>query len=178
VPTADYLTDFGTVPSPIPGKHNIVLYVYPNSEGGGTFRMLDSDLEERASWSVSPAPGRFTIAAWRGTTALFYTVGDSVEVRTPTGESLARLSASDASNFQGIRVAALPEDRLVILLSGDGYTPYHSVCLYDAAGELLFQETGSEHAFDLEVEPNTSRFVVSTRSSRWQYAVGPPSTIP
>jgi hypothetical protein len=178
VQAMDYLTDFGTVFSSSVGKQQIVLYEYPNSEGSGTFRVLDSGLQELVSWSVTPAPGRFTTADWKGTTALFYATGDGIDVRASTGEALARLSASEAGTFQSIRVATLPEDRLVVLLSGNGYTPYHTVCLYDAAGQLLFQEIGDEHAFSLEVVPNASRFVVSTRSTRWQYTVPAASSAP
>jgi hypothetical protein len=175
VETAEYLTDFSTVPSWTSDKQNFVLYTYPNTERGGTFRVLAPDQQELATWTVMPAPGRFTVAAWKGTTALFYTHGDSIEVRAPTGEGLMRLPAAEGHLFQSIRVATLSEDRLVVLLSGDGYTPYHMVCVYDLAGQLLFQEIADEHAFELEAEPNASSFVVFARSSRWEYTIRSPA---
>jgi hypothetical protein len=45
------------------------------------------------------------------------------------------------------------------------------VCVYDAAGELVFQEVRDEHAFELEADARQPAFVVVTRTSRWRYEV-------
>jgi hypothetical protein len=63
---------------------------------------------------------------------------------------------------------------MIVLASGGGYTPYHMVCVYNPAGELVFQEVRDENAFELEADAQQPAFVVVTRSSRWRYEVPPP----
>jgi hypothetical protein len=58
--------------------------------------------------------------------------------------------------------------RLVLVASGNGYTPFHLVAVYEE-GQLVFHEIGDEHAFDLSRAANG--FVVSTRSAQWEYRV-------
>jgi hypothetical protein len=169
IPTTDYLTDFGAVPDPASGKHNLVLYLYPNATNGGTFRIVTAGQREVAAWEENPPPGRFAVAAWRTAPALFYLQNDTLIVRSAAGQPLARLEAPDGRHFQRLHVRNVSGGRTVVLASGSGYTPYHMVCVYDEDGRLLFQDVADEHAFELASRADDSTFVVVTRSSRWEY---------
>jgi hypothetical protein len=174
VPAREYITDFAALPSPTSGKDDLVLYLYPNDERGGTFSVISTDGQERARWNVSPPPARFTVADWNGTPSFYYLADDEVEIRTPAGGALGQLRAPEGHVFESLRVRQIGADRLVVLASGDGYTPYHMVAVYDRSGDLLFHEIGNEHAFDLEPGPVPNGFIVSTRSSRWEYRLNSP----
>jgi hypothetical protein len=170
VPTKEYLTDFGAVRLPGRQKESLVLYTYPNPEKGGTFIVFDERFNPLASWTESPPPGRFAVGQWNDRPALFYLQGDSVTVRSATGEKLASLSAPEGQLFRGIHVHSLAGGRLAVVASGNGYTPYHMTCIYEGE-RLRFREVAAEHAFALEPGDAPSNFIVSTRTSRWKYAL-------
>jgi hypothetical protein len=73
-------------------------------------------------------------------------------------------------SFSRIHVAALPNERTVLLLSGDGYTPYHAVVMLEADGTIAYQEHAAEHAFALQALPSGS-FQVEARSQTWEYSI-------
>jgi hypothetical protein len=72
---------------------------------------------------------------------------------------------------QSARIAG---DRTVILASGNGYTPYHMVCVYHSTGKLVFQDIANEQAFELQARETASDFTVVTRSSEWRYTIRSP----
>ena len=171
IATDHYLTDFGAVKTSSGDKADIVLYTYPDENQGGTFLVATADRRELARWHERPAPGRLAAGNWGGRPALFYLQGDALVVRSPLGSLLARLPAPEGRTFRDLYVAELSAGRTVVVASGNGYTPYHMVCVYDAGGQRVFQEINNEHAFDVKAEDGDSTFVVYARSSAWRYAV-------
>jgi hypothetical protein len=152
-------------------KQRLVLYTYPNKQKGGTFRVLDGAFEQVSMWDEFPAPGRFTIGEWgAGQPALFYLQGDAIVVRSSSGARLQELRVPEGQMFRNVFVRTLANGRVAIVLSGSGHTPYHMVCVYEGT-RLLLQDVQDEHAFDLESTDRGSGFVVTTRTSRWQYAL-------
>jgi hypothetical protein len=166
-----YLTDFGTVPAAIDGKDALVLYMYPNERRGGTFMVITADRRELARWDEDPPPGRFAVASWSGRAALFFLQGDALVVRSPDGERVGRFDTPQGSHFRALYVGAIEGNRTVVVAAGDGYTPYHMVCVYDSGGRILFQDVAGEHAFGVEASPASSSFIVITRSAKWRYAI-------
>jgi hypothetical protein len=147
----------------------LVLYTYPNLQRGGTFAVFDARFQEVARWDEFPAPGRFTPGRWQGQDALFYLQGNQLVVRSPLGQPVARLTAAQGSNFRGLLIGNAGRNRTVVVASGDGYTPFHMVSIYDDKGDLVFSEANEEHAFALDTAPN--QVTVSARSTRWTYTI-------
>jgi len=58
----------------------------------------------------------------------------------------------------------------VFLLSGDGYTPYHIVAVFNENGDVVFHENGHEHACALKATGDPFAFDVWTRSGHWRYS--------
>jgi hypothetical protein len=170
IPSPEYVTDVGALPATGGEKSDLVLYTYPKPGGGGTFRVVTADRRERARWDATPPPGGFAVGVWRAAAAVFYFQDDALVAHASDGRLLIRASTKGARPFRVIRSVSLPSERVVVLASGDGYTPYHMVCIYDPDGRLRYQEFRDEHAFDLEREPKGDAFVVTTRSGRWEYA--------
>jgi hypothetical protein len=170
VKTPDYLTDMGVVPAPGTKEPLLVLYTYPNKQKGGTFTVLSAASERVASWEELPPPGSFAAGEWRGQPALFYLQGDTIVIRSPAGRRLQELEAPEGSSFRDVFLQTLTNDRMVVVASGSGYTPYHMVCVYSGA-RLVFQDVETEHAFDVETVPDGSGFVVTARGSRWKYTM-------
>lgn len=170
--TREYVTDFGAVQGPKSEKQHIVLYTYPNRTNTGTFTVITADQREVASWDEDPPPAAFSVGTWNGDAALFYLQRDVLVIRSPDGQPLSRLAAPDGGHFRSVFVAAIGEGRTAALASGNGYTPYHAVYVYDADGQVVFQEIDNEHAFDLQAGPDEGTFLVTTRSNQWRYATG------
>ncbi len=170
------LTDFGILREHDRPKADLVLYVYPNHMGGGTFQVVDAAGRERARWQEMPPPSRFAIATWRGAPAVFYLQRTRIVIRSPSGARLASLAAPHGSSFSRLFVASLGDGRAAVVGSGGGYTPYHFVAVYhEDEGRLLFEEVAPEHAFGLEADPLGRSFIVSTRTSRIRYR---PDSVP
>lgn len=164
-----YLTDFGAVISARARKKDIIMYVYPSGKDVGTFVLVNPVTGARlAKWDESPPPGRFTVGRWQDVPALFYVQRDSIVIRTPTGRLLRRLPLRGAGRFRDLYVTHHDEG-LVVVASGNGYTPYHLVAVYGPAHELVFQEFNREHAFALDIDESRDTFVVTTRTGRWRY---------
>ena len=168
--TDEYLTDFDTISIAGLPKRQLVLYTYPNSTRGGTFRVVTLDGREVASWTEKPPPGRLAVAVWKGVDTIFYMQNDELVLRSSNGSELSRFPLPLGNKFRSLHIAQSAGDRLIILASGNGYTPYHMVCVYSGGGELLFQEIESEHGFQLDADAGQTDFVVVTRSTRWRYA--------
>jgi hypothetical protein len=170
VTTTEYLTDFGAILSG--GERLIVIYTYPNATRGGTFVVTTPQQRELARWSENVPPSHFATGLWQQTPAVFYLVQDRLTIRSTGGAILASLDAPSGHDFGQLFVGPTAGDRLVVVASGSGYTPYHMVCVYDASGELLFQEIENEHAFGSETSVERGSFIVTTRSTRWKYQPG------
>jgi hypothetical protein len=169
LPTTGYLTDFGTVATPGSDKQQLVLYTYPNANRGGTFSVVTADGQERARWDEAPAPGGFAVGQWGDVPALFYLQDDRLAIQSPQRGRITTLSAPQGGFFTTRAVRTIASGRTVVLASGNGYTPYHVVCVYDAGGRLVFEEVGDEQAFELEGSGESDEFFVLTRSSRWRF---------
>ena len=162
-----HITDFGTTPAP-DGESQLVVSMYPNTGKGSTYAVFDSGLREVSRWEEFPVTSRFATASWRGGPAVFYLQADALVARATDGRVLARLSVPGGEIFSEVHVIDAGDARLVLVASGDGYTPFHLVAVYEG-GQLVFHEIGDEHAFDLS--RTMSGFVVSTRSAQWEYRV-------
>ena len=134
ITTDEYLTDFGAIGG------NVVLYTYPNKERGGTFRIVTLQGIELMRWHEQPPPGRFDVAEWNGVEAIVYLQGDTVVVRSAAGDELRRLSAPEGSKFRSVSLEPGVRGTTIVLASGDGYTGFHMVAIYDQKGDLRFQE--------------------------------------
>ena len=167
--TDEYLTDFGAVPIDGRPKNQLVLYTYPNSTRGGTFRIVTLDGRELVSWTEQPPPGRFVVAKWNGVDTIFYLQNDELVLRSSSGATLGRLPLPSGSKFRDLHIAETANGRLIVLASGNGYTPFHTVCIYSSVGELVFQEIRAEHGFELDADAHRSDFFVYTRSSKWHF---------
>jgi hypothetical protein len=167
--TDEYLTDFDTISIEGFPKRQLILYTYPNSTRGGTFRIVTMDGREIANWTEHPPPERLAVARWKGVETVFYIRGDELIRRSSSGSELPRLLLPSAGKFSTLQIAQAADERLIVLASGDGYTPYHMVCIYSSSEELVYQEIGSEHAFQLEADASRTDFVVFTRSTQWHF---------
>jgi hypothetical protein len=167
--TAAYLTDFGSIVGSRAPKRDLVLYEFPNRTRGATFRVITPDRAEVATWAEDRPPSHFDTGVWNGTPAVFYLRDGEIVIRSWRGEPLATRPVPTSLAFRQIHAREAYGGRLLVVASGDGYTPYHMVCVYDADGGLVFQEIASEHAFRLNVEPHTLAFTVWTRSAKWRY---------
>src|SRR5437016_5645885 len=135
--TPQYLTDFGAIAAPDSPKSLLVLYTYPNAQRGGTFTVMTEGKVETATWDEYPPTGRFGVGEWRGHPALFYLQDDSLIIRSPTGALLQRLPAPQGHLFRELYVRAVANGRTAVVATGNGYTPYHMVSIYDS-DRLLF----------------------------------------
>src|SRR4029079_9049361 len=143
--TSNYLTDFGALPRRRPAHAELVLYTYPNrNDRGGTSAVPTPNRLEVARGEEPIAPGRFSVATWRGRPALYYLAGDTVIVRGARGEPLARLDAPEGRNFRDVYALELPGGWTAAVASGNGYSPFHAVYVYNAADKLVFQEVNNE----------------------------------
>jgi hypothetical protein len=168
--TPDYLTHFATMPSAAGSrKQLIVVYTYPNSHKGGTFRVLNGAQEQLATWDELPAAPSFAVGEWDRQPALFYLRADDVVVRSREGRQLRTFRVPEGQIYRDVLLRALPRDRIVIIASGNGYTQYHMVCVFDA-GRLVFQDVAKELAYAVETTDDGAGFVVTARDGQWKYA--------
>lgn len=167
ITTDEYLTDFGAIGG------NVVLYTYPNKERGGTFRIVTLQGMELTRWQEKPPPGRFDVAEWNGGQAIVYLQGDVIVVRSAAGEELRRLFMPEGDKFRDVYLEPGVRDTTIVVASGDGYTGFHMVGIYDQKGDLHYQEIAKEHAFGLEADRSERRFKVVTRSSVVEYRYEP-----
>ena len=170
--TAYYITGFGAAPSTSGGKHDLVVYTYPDERGGGTFQVIDGSFRELARWEESPPPRGLAAGSHGGRSAAYYLQDERLVIRATDGSLIARLAAPQSGPVAALAAGALAGGRFVLLGSGDGYSPYHMVAVYEPDGRLVFQEMATEHAFALEIEPGGEAFTVLARSRRWKYAPG------
>jgi hypothetical protein len=172
--TTEYLTDFGAISASRPDKQDVILFTYPNAAHGGTFTVLTAGQHEVAKWDEYPPPGGFAVGTWARQPAVFYVQDDHLTARSAMGRPLAWLNAPEGRLFNARQSARIADDRTVILASGNGYTPYHMVCVYNATGKLVFQDIANEQAFELQARETASAFTVITRSSEWRYTIRSP----
>ena len=177
--TKHYLTDFGAIHASRADKLDVVLYVYPSTpDRGGTFSVVSLPSRTTvATWDIHPATDRFAVGRWKDQEALFYLQEDALVVRSPFGEELERLDVPGGrAFFRVVQVMTIAGGQTVVLASGDGYTRYHMVSVFDAQGQLTFHEIDKENAYRLEspeTDASSDSWTVSTRSSRWRYRVAP-----
>ena len=172
IAASGYLTDFGVLPPSRPGtreKQDLVLYVYPNISGGGTFTVITPDERELASWEERSPPGRFTIGRWDGDDAIVYLRSGQLVIRARDARQLVEVAVPASDPYDVRRTIAVGE-HTVVLASGGGYTPFHMVLVIGRDGRLMFAEVDRDHAFGLRAN-GSDTFVVHTRSGRWQYSL-------
>jgi hypothetical protein len=167
--TTHYVTDLAVVPAGDAGKQHLVVYTYPNADGGGTYRVMTGGFEVVAQWDETPPPEGLAVGEYQGRAALYYLQAGRLVVRSANGEPIARLPAPESEAFRARAVLGLRDGRVVLLASGDGYTPYHLVAVYGPDGRLMFLEVADEHAFAVDADASGDGFIVSARSTRWRY---------
>jgi len=157
------ITDVGGVPGG-DGKDDILI------DERGAFTVVDAEGRPRAHWQEPHDPGRFAVAPWKGRPTVFYLLDDSVVLRSPRGELIGYLAAPQAHLFGRPYVAAVGS-RTVVVATGNGYTPYHMICVYEPDGTLAFQEMDDELAFAVAPDPAPGAFTVTTRTTVWRYTI-------
>jgi hypothetical protein len=172
IPMDDYLTDLALIRGSDAIENDVVVLTYPNAKRGGTisvFRLPETT--PKATWEEMPSPGRLAVGVWAGEPAVFYERPDAFMVRAVDGRVLAQLGVPGAGAFRLLNTAAIDGGRTVVVASGDGYTPYHMVAVWDGQRQLLFHEQADEHAWQLTVGSDGKSFEVHTRSKRWRYTM-------
>ena len=175
ITTPGYLTDFGILPALRPDKQDLVLYVYPNDSGGGTFTVLTPGERVLASWEERSPPGRFAIGRWDGHDAILYLRSAHLVVRSRDARALAEVAVPEGDLYD-VRETIVLGSRAVVLASGGGYRPFHMVLVLERDGTLVFAEVDPDHGLGLE-SSGTDTFIVRTRSGRWRYSL-PASRVP
>jgi hypothetical protein len=173
VRTTAYLTDFGAVAAgggAGSGKEQLVLYTYPNKDKGGTFSVRNEALEEVATWNESPPPGRFAAGHWHRQPAVFYLQEDALVVRSPDGTALEKIVVPEGRLFRDVFVQAGGDERMVLVVSGSGYTPYHMVCVYDGT-RLIYQEVGRGLVRTVDPIGAEPGFIVASTEGRSKYTI-------
>jgi hypothetical protein len=164
-----YVTDFAALPTSSADKQDLVLYLYPNDSGGGTFTVLTPSQKPLASWREPLPPGGFAVGRWDGRDAIIYLRSGSLVMRSPEGQELIEV-AVPASDPYDVRDAITVGPRTVVLASGGGYTPFHMVIVLEADGTLVFAEVAPDQASALE-STGAGAFTVRTRSGGWRYSL-------
>jgi hypothetical protein len=170
--TGDYISDFAVVRKEGEAKRRLVVHTYPNVQKGSTFTAFaPADNRILAAWNEFPPASRGVAGGtWRGRDAVFYMVRDDLVIRTVEGEPLERLTIPGINSFSDVYVDTLANDRTVLVLSGDGYTPYHAILVLGADGAVVYHERAAEHAFGLKAIAGHT-FQVETRSQIWEFQI-------
>jgi hypothetical protein len=173
--TEHYLTAWATVDIDGDGKHELVLYGWPNEARDGTFEVFRGSGERVQKWD---APGfrqrDFTVVPARDGTAsiLGISVAENTLVwRAFDGRIVEQLRVPFVGCFKFIHQEEIGDGTRVFLLSGGGYNQNHMVVVVDRNGELVYQEIGDGHAEAIHV-PDLGRdtFLVSIRNQVWRYS--------
>jgi hypothetical protein len=171
--TKHYLTDFGAVRSSRTDKMDLVLCEYPTAmrpHRQSTFSILTlPDQQLVATWDEVPPACTFAAGVWNGHEALFYFQGDALTIRSRDGQLLRRIYVRNGNAFRDIHVGTTAGGYTAVLGSGDGYTPFHTVCLFDSNGQLVFQDIEKGHAVKLETDEEQSSWQIWDRVNRWGY---------
>jgi len=83
------------------------------------------------------------------------------------------LSLPEGNKFRSVYLEPGLHDTTIVVASGDGFTGFHMVGIYDQKGDLRYQEIAKEHAFSLEADRSEPKFQVVTRSSIVDYRYEP-----
>lgn len=172
LPMAEYISDFAVIPKHNDGLRRLVIHTYPNADRGSTFTVVvPSEHRVLNTWTELPPASRgVRSAVWRGREAVFYMVRDELVIRSLESEPLSRLTLPGINSFSTIQVENMASERTVLVLSGDGYTPYHAIVILNADGTVAYHEHATEHAFGLKATAD-DKFQVATRSQVWEFTV-------
>jgi hypothetical protein len=170
-----YLTDFSVLPAANLDKQDLVLYMYPNDAGGGTFTVLTPHGQATASWTESPAPGGFAVGRWDRRDAIVYLRSGHLVMRSREGRELLEIPVPESDAYD-VRHTIAVGAHTIVVASGDGYTPFHMVLVLEPGGRLVFAEVERDQASHLE-SIGAGAFTVRTRSGGWRYSL-PPSRVP
>jgi hypothetical protein len=174
IPAAAYVSDFIPLIDPSAPKQSVLLYLYPDEQGGATFSVVKvTGLQPVATWREDTGGGgHVATGSWGGGAAVFYLQNGAIVVRGIGGDLLTRITVSGLQEFSYVYASTLAEGRTVFVVSGNGYTQYHMVVIVDRDGRVQYQARDSEQAFRLAVGAEASQFDVETRSTVWRYALG------
>jgi hypothetical protein len=166
------LIDFGAVQASRTDRSDLVIYTYPFNGKTGTFTILQiPEQRQVATWDETPGPPAFATEQWRGADALWYFRGGRLVIRDVKGQLLLDLPVPEAVDFRWIYTTEVGDGYVAVLTSGNGYTPYHMVCVFSEDGALRYQEVAEEHAFDIRRGNRDGQFDVFSRSVQWRYEI-------
>jgi hypothetical protein len=167
--TDRFVTDIGSIRVSDSQPARLVVFTYPNEEGGGTFRVMSMpERKVESEWHERRGVGAFETVTYRGRPALAYLQDDDLVIRDGTGQLLKRATIPQAHIFRRVWIAELGQDRLALLASGTGYTQYHMVVVLNERSEQLeYQEMRKGLAFGLKA--TATGFDVWTRGQRVGY---------
>lgn len=163
-----YVTSVETFDFDENGKEEIVVSVYPDSSGKSTFYFLDGSGELLREWGYEIVSD-FDVSRTDEGPVLVTEQDGSYRILSPEGHELERLRAPLAEYFADL-VARPWRGGWVIVASGSGYRPYHMVSVFDASGELVYQETEEGWSRDLEIpDAQGTEFFVAVGSHLYRY---------
>jgi hypothetical protein len=148
----------------------LVVYVYPNASGRGTFYWLDGLGDALRQWEYDAVSGFDVVCG--GDRPLLVTQEDGAyRILGPEGREIASLPAQLSDHFADLQAAPW-RGGWVILATGSGYHAYHMLSIFDAAGDLVYQETGKGWARDLAIpDPDGAEFLIAVGSEVWKYTL-------
>lgn len=175
-----YLVDFVAVPSTSTAKDLIVLHSLEQcgeTERCGSFRVTSLSGEVSASWIEPLATRAISVGQWTGEHPfVFYLTDDAIVLRSLTGEQIASIPVTAGGTFSHsvaskIYGEALARDYAVVVASGGGYNPYHTVCVLEKQ-KLVFQQINEERASGVAVtDPEKMSFIVASQKKVWKYSL-------
>lgn len=169
IPAAGYLTFFQAANIDDDQKKELILYNYP-SPLGKTIEIFKADGTLLYSWDSS-LQGYFDVVDWNGSPHILSIEENAFAILSMDGVLVSRLAAPQAQYFRQIRGKQLSNGSLAILVSGDGYRPYHMVCIFDDRQELVFQEVVPGHAIGLLTAPDQpGKILISQGKDYYKYS--------
>ena len=166
-----YVADLGVVDPRADGVADLLVYLYPNRDGGGTFQVRGGGWRAEP-WDV-PAFSSFSVLpAETSRPRVLYPVRDGFAIADYGSPPQEILGCPDAHRFAYTH-AAFAGDFLMVLVSGGGYLSAHMLCLFDGEGRLVYREVGEGHAYDLlpVSEGDAAAFLVPVGSRVVRYEV-------
>lgn len=151
-------------------KEELIVNVYPNEAGKETFFFLDGRGRNLREWDYGVVSD-FDVVFRDGVPILATHLDGSYRLLDLEGRELERFEAPLGDYFADLHAAPW-RGGWVFVGSGSGYHPYHMISVYDEAGELVYQETGSGWSKAMAVpDPQGTEFFVAKGAAFWRYSL-------
>ena len=163
-----YVTDMEVLRRPDGARGEVVVYVYPNEAGGGTFYFLDGRGTLLREWDYGVVSG-FDMADGDAGPVVVTQLDGSYRILDLDGVELERLPAPLGDHFSDLECHPW-RGGWIVVATGSGYHSYHMISVFDEEGDLIYQETGKGWARALAVpDPEAASFFVAVGSEVWRY---------